>query len=224
MSASDLPATDPGSLKPILVRRIPEAAGSAEAYLREAATEFFRRSECWRDQRMMLVTDEVRTRYELPTPSAGKVVCIRHVWQSTSTGEVKMHHDTQIRDDGVNDDIYDSEIGRNRWHEPHPGSIAFHKQLPEGTSLRLEVALTVGDDNVGNQSLIYLNREGILAGAAHYATMAQDKKTSNYYAGRDYYTMFETFIRDASSRYQQKSGVERRSMSRMQAMRTTRCR
>lgn len=207
---TDHPATDPASLRPRLLRRIPSVSGSADEFLREAATEFFRKSGVWRTQRLTLICDMQRVRYELPVPSAGRIVRLAHVWGMSQFGEYKLWPDKEVRM---------SLDGRQRWHQPTPSTIAFHKPMEDSCSLRLEAVLTIGDDNVGDAELIEEYREGIIAGACHYATMAQDKETSNRNAGIDYFELFNSAIRDASAVYQQKAGVERAPMSRMKAMR-----
>lgn len=201
--------TDPASLRTSLVRRVPKMAGVANDLLRESATEFFRRSGVWRDQRMTLVCNTVSTRYSLPAPSPGRIVRLAHVWIPSSTGEYKMWHDTEIRSE---------PDGRQKWHQPSPSSVSFHKPFEADVTLRLESILTIGDDNVGDASLIEEYREGIIAGAIHYGAMSLDKETSDRMAGIDYHELFQQAIKDASSVYQRKFGPERQSMSRMKAM------
>ena len=208
-----LPETDPARLRPILLRRMPNAAGAADEFLREAATEFFRKSGAWRDQRMTLICDTARTSYELPTPLAGKIVRLAHVWLTTSSGECKIEHDAEIRS---------SIAGVQKWHQPSPKTIGFHRPFESDTTLRFETVLTIGDDNVGAAALIDEYREGIIAGASYYATMSQDKKTSNRNAGIDYHSLFTEAIRDAACRYQQTSGTERAPMSRMKVVHESR--
>jgi len=209
-----LEATDPAALRNSLTRRIPNVAGNADDFLREAATEFFRRSGVWRNQRLTLNVDTVRTRYELPVPDAGRIVRIAHVWQQRGDDEceteVKLYQETEISSKTAQQE--------QRWHQPTPRTITFHKLFEADATVRFEAVLTIDRNNIGDESLIEEYREGILAGASKYATMAQGIDTSNRSAGIDYHTMFETAIAEASCKYQQNIGTERAPMSRMQVV------
>lgn len=206
-----LPDTDPAALQPALLRRIPAAADNADSFLREAATEFFRKSGVWRDQRTTLVTNTSQTRYTLATPSAGRIVRIAHVWVPGECGhEYKMIQDTEIHS---NDDH------AQRWHQPNPATIAFHHEFAAPLTVRLETVLTVDDNNVGDASLIEEWRETILNGASYFATMSMDKDSSDRYAKVDFYNLFQNGINEAFGKYQQKLQPERRAMSRTLAIR-----
>lgn len=208
---SSIAATDPASLRNSLVRRVPDVAGNADDFLREAATEFFRRSGVWRDQRVTLPVNEEATRYQI-TPTVGRVVRVAHIWGSREgERECKIYQDTEIH---FRDDEEHGER-EQRWHEPAPGQIVFHRNFEAARTLRTEVVLTVGDDNMGNESLMQQYREGILAGASHYATMAQNRDTTNRSAAIDYLRLFEDAIMEASGVYQRKVSTERRSTSKM---------
>lgn len=206
-STTDADVTEPSSLLDTLGVRMPDARSNGAMYLNEAASEFFRRSERWRDKTKTITFVPGQTTYAPPT-YLGRVMRIVDLFvdnpnstdEKVAIGEVRgftTEHDAPIS-----------------WHSPDTTTIIL--DTPVTTELTVYVYAVLRPtkpDYRCDPTLLDFYREPILNGAMHYATMSQDQESENLRTTSSYKYEFEAGIKDAECYWQHSRSTERRRAS-----------
>jgi len=198
---------DPATLASSLEKRMPSIKGMGDCFLREAADEFFKRSKCWRDQNLTLITAAGQKNYVLAQPVVGRIIKPIDVFRMAE-------RDGLCPERIAEDQELSQDHEQQRWYAPVPSQIHFHYEFDDVETLRVSAALSIGDDNKVNVELLELHREAIITGAMYMASLTSQQKTTDLNIAQERGRMFDRHIREAGRLYRRNMGSERAPMNR----------